>query len=246
MKTKNKSNAKYVQMLMLLVAISLLAYTAFADPSGTSITFNSTNPGGTQTAGNRSDAGGTITTLILDAVQQNTKWKAYLGNITGTLTLDDSNGNTIFDWSLAAAGITGEVYVTSATSITWGSIACATQGTIDTEHTALGILGNSVDSINATFNETTHPQIIVAGQTIGANSCGFAASTFVSDTREAQASATFPEVLLHDTTNLVYATPINQDSTSYDGASTADFQLIVADDPTVTDTTYYFYAEIGG
>lgn len=242
----NKQKNKILLLVTILVGLFMLTYSAWADPSGTSISSNSTDPGGTSTAANRSDEGGTITTLVLNAVQQNTKWKAYLGNITGTLTLDDSNGQTIFDWSLAAAGISGEVYVTRASSITWANTNCSTIGTINTEHTALGISGNSVDSINATFNETTHPEIVVAGLTISANQCNYASSTFVSDARQAQASATFPEVLLQDGTNLIYATPINQDQTSYDGSTTADFQLIVADDPTVTDTTYFFYAEIEG
>ena len=226
--------------------IAALAFGVLAEPTGTTISSNSTDPGGSSNPSNRSDSGGTITTMVLDAFQQNTKWKAYIGNITGSLTLDDSSGNTIYDWSLNAAGISGEVYVSRASSISWSLIDCAVQGIIDTEHTALSIGGGDADSINATYNYTTHNSIVVAGQTINADACGFATHTFESDTRQAQGSANFQAVLLDDDTNLVYATPISQDTTAYDSSTPVDFQVIVADDPSTADTTYYFYAEIEG
>jgi hypothetical protein len=234
---KNNKNLNIIFFVFLLVIVSSFV---IAQPSGTTITYNSTGDIPDIEPANRTDDGGTITTLILDALQQNYKWKAYVGNVTGTLTLDDSDGNTIFDWALAQEDITGEVYSSRSDSVNWGSIACTSVGTINDEHTFLNMNGGSVDSINATFNETTHPPITIGTTTV--NSCP-ATSTFVSSTRQAQGSADFPIVLLHDNSNLVYSTLINPSTTGYDG-STFDFQMIMANDPS-SSTLYYFYVELG-
>lgn len=246
MKRNKIDRSKAIKLaLLLFVLLQVFAIFVYADPTGTSITYNSTDAGAIASPDNRSDAGGSITTMVLDAVQQNAKWKAYVGNITGTLTLDDSNGKTIFDWSLAAASITGEVYASRAASITWSNINCSAPATITNEQTAIGFTPTDVDSIQNTFNESTHPAFTTAGRTIAANTCN-ATSTYVNASKQAQASSYFPEILMGDGSNLVYATPIKQDTFGYDNTSKVDFQLILADDPSVTATTYYFYAEIGG
>lgn len=237
---KNKAFRVLIGVMLLFALASIV----FADPSGTSITSNSTNPGRTSSPSNRTDAGGTITTMVMDAVQQDQQWKAYVGNISGSLTLDDSAGNTIYKWSLDAASVTGEIYASRSNSITWSSAACSNYATIQAEQTALNITDSSSDSIKNTFNYTTHPSFSVAGRPIAQNSCN-ATSTFVSSARQSQATADFPVVLLYDTTNLIYATLITQDKTGYTGSSTYDFQLIVADNPSTTSNTYYFYAELG-
>lgn len=230
------------RLIIAVATIVLFANIAFADPAGLTITSNTTDYGRTLTPGNRSDPGGTITTLLVDAAQQNSQWKAYVGNITGSLRLEDSAGNSIYQWSLSEASVTGEIYASRASSITWSLTNCSTAATIIAEQTALGMSAVSVDSIHYTFNETTHPSFPVAGRTMA--NCN-ATSTFVNNARQSQASADFPEMLLHDTTNLIYATIINQDNQGYSGTNTYDFQMIVADNPTTVSTTYYFYAELG-
>lgn len=231
-------------LILMIVTLVTLAAIAQAAPGGVSISSNSTNLGRTSFPANRSDPGGSITTMVLDAVQQDTQWKAYIGNISGSLKLDDSAGSTIFAWSLDAAATTGEVYASRANTITWASSACSTGATVTAEQTALSINGAGSDSINNTYNMTVHPGFSVAGIPIGANSCSFATSTYVNSAKQSQATADFPSVLLHDGTNLIYATIINQDTVGYNGG-TYDFQMIVADIPTVASTTYYFYAELG-
>ena len=224
---------------MLIVVITLVS----GEPTGTAITFNETDPGLTVAASNRTDPGGTITTLVLDALQQTNRWKAYVGNITGSLTLSDSAGNTIFSWTLEDSGITGEVYTSRSNNVQWGDIQCAQPGTISSEDSFLGFSGTEPFSITETFNFTIHPGFIVGSTLIDADTCS-STSTFVNDAPEAQASATFPMILLDDTTDMVIATPLNSESIGYDG-SLFDFQMIVPNDPQDT-TTYYFYAQIGG
>lgn len=235
---KLKSITSILFVLLLVLTLSSLV---FAQPTGTSITLEDSDSVAVSPPDNRTDDGGTINTLVVNAIQQNSRWKAYIGNITGSLTLDDSGGNTIYNWALDQADITGEIYSSRNDGVDWGTIACATGGTITSEHTALSMTGTAVDSITNTFNETTHPSITVGTTTV--SNCP-ATSTFVSSARQAQGSADFPIVLIQDSSSLIYTTPINPSTTGYDGSS-FDFQMILANDPANT-TPYYFYVELGG
>jgi hypothetical protein len=235
-----KRNLMGVLLLVLLLAVS--AWVVLADPSGTTISSNSTDTGRTSTPSNRTDPGGSITTLNLDAVQQDSQWKAYVGNITGSLRLEDTAGSSIYNWALSS--MIGEIYVSRSSSITWSTVNCTTATNITAEETALSINSSGVDSIKNTFNTTTHPAFSVAGRSITANSCN-ATSTLVSGARQPQATADFPELILHDTTNFIYTTIITNDKVGYNGSDTYDFQMIVADNPSTTSNTYYFFAELG-
>src|SRR4051812_34670706 len=83
-------------LLVLALLITLSSVTAL--PTGATITTNSTAATPTPTASNRSDARGTITTIVINGLQQDQNWKAYVGNITGKLSLDNAAGLTIYDW----------------------------------------------------------------------------------------------------------------------------------------------------
>ena len=232
--------------LALILTLILLLNVGItnADPAGASITSNITSTAPSYSPGNRSDNGGTINTLTFNVVQQDANWKAYVGNISGTLTLDDSNGKSIYQWAMTNADITGEIYATKIDNPDWSIINCSNQTTTDAEDTALGFSNTSVDSINRTFNETTHQSIFVAGRTIAANTCK-ATSTYVNNTAQNQSSADFQQILFSSGTDVVYVSPINQGKTSYDGNSTVDFQMLIADDITAAITPYYFFVEIG-
>ena len=236
--TKMKTAKTMLITLIAIVALLIVSSFSSAQPSGTSITSNTTDTVTTSPPSSRVDEGGTITTLVVDAIQQNPRWKAYIGNITGSLTLDDSGGNTIYNWALDQSDITGEIYSSRNNSIDWGAISCADPATITAEDTFLTLSGR--DSINNTFNETVHDTITVG--TTAHNNCP-ATSTFVNSARETQGTASFQLVLLQDTTNLIYTSPIKTATTGYDG-SLFDFQMIMANNPTAT-TPYYFYVELG-
>lgn len=235
-------NNKIVTFLLTALLVLTMSSLVFAQPTGTDITLVDSDSVAVSPPDNRTDAGGTINTLVVDAIQQNPRWKAYVGNITGSLTLSDSLGNTIFDWALDQSDITGEIYSSRSDSVDWGTISCASAGTITSEHTALNMSGTAIDNIANTFNETTHPSITVGTTTV--SGC-FATSTFVNSARQAQGSADFPIVLIQDTSDLIYVSPINPSTTGYDGASSFDFQMILANNQ-LSATTYYFYVELGG
>ena len=72
---------------MILIVSSLFAY---AEPSGPTITFIANETKDPAAATLINTTGGSITTMALNATSQNLRWKAYVGNVTGTLTLDDA------------------------------------------------------------------------------------------------------------------------------------------------------------
>ncbi len=246
MKTKNRKKLGTASLLVVLGLILVFASSlSLAFPTGLEISGNVTETAGDVPPEARTDPGGTITTMILDVVQQNPRWKAYVGNLTGVLTLDDASGQSIFRWELGAEDISGNVFITRGNDVDWTGIDCSLETEIVDEDTSLGFTSSWADSINMTFSETTHPAISVGQVNIGADTCR-STSTFVNNDPQAQASADFPLILLSSGTDVVYATPLNQGSQSFSTGKLVDFQSIVPDVEGSSTTTYYFYAEISG
>jgi hypothetical protein len=159
--------------------------------------------------------------------------------------LDDNASNRIYQWFFQTT--TGEVFITRTNNISWSSVGCPSNTSINNEDIALGFTGTAIDSINNTFNETSHRSFSVAGRTINDSACNTTA-TYVNSTQQSQAVATFQEVLLHDGTNMIFATAINDSSYGYDSDTTNntyDFQAIVPDNTSTQITSYYFWVEIG-
>jgi len=212
------------------------------DPVGGSITNISTTTR-TTSPDNRSDEGGTITIMNVDATQQNFAWKAYVGNISGTLVLDDSNGRSIYGWSLTT--LTGEILATRTSSPVWTTLSCAAQSVMAAENTVLNMGGTDIDNINNTFNETAHQAFSIAGNTMNQNTCPSAA-TYVNDTSQtASSTALYQEILINDSSsNLIFVGELESNLQGFDN-STYDFQLIVPDnDAASNQTQYYFYVEL--
>ena len=187
--------------------------------------------------------GGSFTTLVLNASQQNYRWKAYVGNVTGELSLQDQSNYSIYDWALST--ISGNVYVSRNSSIDWSNLECANSTTIAREENYLNINSTLLDSINSTFNESTHRQFYAAAQRIDPNTCP-AISTYVNGTAQNNGQNNkFQEILLQDIRgSLLYTTIIENQILGFDN-SVYDFQMIVAEDESKqTATPYYFYMEL--
>jgi hypothetical protein len=229
-----------------LMAVLLLSSFIHALPVGPIINYVS-NSTATPVSANRSqDLKGTITTITLSANQQDYKWKAYVGNVSGKLALDDASGKSIYDWTMGAA--VGEVYVSRASSISWANVSCVNQAVIDSEQSALGMIGSATDSLNRTFNYTTHKSFLVGTKNISSSSCR-SAVTYINDAPQIiSESSYFQEILLKDdvANTLVYTTIMEQGHAGFDGVSTFDFQLLVAENESATvPLLYYFYVELG-
>lgn len=240
-----KTQSGRVVALTLLLMVSLFpVFFVFADPSGASISGVVSETAPNRTPSSRSDARGTITTMLLNSVQQNQHWKAYVGNVTGSLTLDDAMNFTIYDWDLST--ITGQVYASRYDNLSWSGVGCASQGLIVNESTFHNMTNSDSDDINSTFNWTAHQAFTVGITSIGANSCNSTA-TYVNDTRPSSVTAATPfqEILLQDTNGyLVYMTEIENNQYGFDN-HTYDFQMIVAESNVkASPTTYYFYVEL--
>lgn len=184
------------------------------------------------TAATTAAQGGNITALNVAGIRQTTFWQGFYGNISGEIVLDDANNNTFYNWSMTTA--TGEVYASTDASVTWASIACASQANIASEHTALGMTASDGDNVNNTYTSTD--DITVDGNLI--TSCP-STKTFVSDAP----SANFVQVLLYEGSAIVYATILEDGQTGFDGGL-YDFQLLVGENPSAGSTTYNFYVEL--
>jgi hypothetical protein len=273
-KDKNASTIPFILFLLGMLIIMILPVKGV--PGGPTITVlgNTTSSIDEGTLVNSSingtiSPGGYIFKSLVNITNQNLKWKAYIGNVTGTFTLDDALDNTIYSWSITT--VSGEVYATrSSGNINWTGINCtwisdgrynATDGFENSnrtpehdENVALSHTGAD-DNITATFTNTNHSSVSIGSQVLGKNEC-FTVQTYQSNSEQAFAdsdNANFTQLILYDgaynTTNgdIVYASLLEQDNTAFDSTKTVDFQMILPEDATdgyTGSTGYYFYVEL--
>ena len=246
---------KEFKLLLLLLGFALyvtfLINFTYAVPTGAGLT-NISTESYVVSPQNRQDRGGTITTITLSANQQDSAWKAYVGNISGKLVLKNSGGWSIYEWNMNSTSLTGSVFVTRAGTVTWTSIRCANSTFVDSEQTFFGMNTVDSDSINKTFNFTTHKSMTISGVGAISSSTCPSTATYVNGTAQTVAETSkFQEILLTDTTNMVYGTFIDKNALGYNNNltenTTHDFQLLVAENgSSAIGTVYYFYADISG
>ena len=242
-KTQKVFLVKTVNALLLLFFLSILISSTLAVPVGPTITSNSTVNGSPTPAAQITTYGGSFTTLILNTTGEDYRWKAYVGNVSGKLALDDASGKSIYDWTVSS--VTGEVYATKNTSVDWSTIACADTSLINSEDVVMNMSLGSPDTINKTFFNKIHRTFYV-GTTLIQNSTCRSIATYINGTAQtASESAFFQEILLKDgSSKLLYTTLINQNTTGYNNQK-YDFQMIVAENEyQTTPTTYYLYVEL--
>jgi len=253
-----------IPIIVWILSLLALVYSLPIGPTAT-ILSNSTRPIPTNVSINESSGGGYIYTYNLNAVEQNKRWKAYVGNITGSLTLDDANSYTIYDWTLST--ITGEVYATrNSSTISWINLNCTwaasiynitstandTNRTIDI-HEDSAMLHTRLDNISATFSARNHTAFSVGTKAIPQNYC-YSVRTYVNDTNQDTLDlVTYPEVIMSDAVNtsqagsIVYTTIIENNAYGYINGNTYDFQIILPEkgsDTWTSSTAYYFYVEL--
>lgn len=225
--------------VLVLIGVFGIVCATPTGPGSLDITANETSAGNTA-GGFVNVSGGIISSINISATIQNPHWKAFVGWIDGKFTLDDSSGSTIYDWTLST--VTGEVYATRASgTANWGSVSCANAAEITAEDLALDHTGE--DNITSTFTPASNLQpIVVAGTTISAGACS-ATNTYVDNVTQ---SGVFEEVILHDGSNIIFTTVLEEDEKGYD-SSNYDFQMIVPEsgnESFVGSTAYYLYVEL--
>lgn len=235
----------FLSIFIALVVLLQMMDVSAADPQGPDVLNVSSNETkGTVGAQMWNISGGYITSANLSATVQDTRWKAFIGQVTGLFTLDDASGSTIFDWELTS--ITGRVYATrNDSSITWANINCSNLSFLEDENYNMNHT-NANDNITSTFNLSegaTHSTFYVGSKLIGANSCP-TLNTYVDNATQ---DNRFEEMALDDGTSVVYATIMEEDQTGYNSQN-FDFQMIVPENgaPSFAGATaYYIYIEIG-
>lgn len=264
-KTGNKGSRNRIKnIISLLVTLSLFMYMILlvgAVPDGVSVTniANLTSAASTGTNYTQATSGGYIYITNLTADQQNSRWKAFVGNVSGKLTLDDASGFAIYDWELTS--ISGEVYITrTASTVDWSSITCATYNVTQIENILVNHTDNPGDNITATFinsSVASHAGFNVGAVTVAADTCEFVATIYENNTGD-PVDEDFQQVMLYDSStaavtadttfgNVVYAQILEEDNFGYDNSSTYDFQLLVPDNGNESISTpipYYFYVEL--
>jgi len=233
----------FTVLLLFLFGLTIFS-SATAIPVGPVITYNATTNATARPAAAIATVGGSFTTLTLNTTAQTYRWKAYVGNITGKLTLADATNKSIFDWTVSS--VTGEVYATRSNSaIDWASVGCADNGLINTEDTVMNMTLTSPDTINRTFNNTVHKTFYVGTTKIQNSTCR-AIATYVNGTPQtASENAVFQEILLKDgSSNLIYTTLVNASTLGYNN-NKYDFQMILAENEYLSvPTNYYLYVEL--
>jgi hypothetical protein len=225
--------------VLLLAFLGLLVF-ASADPTGPStIVVEENTTSASSTSGHLLNiSGGYVAKVNVTTTVQNTKWKAFVGDVAGAFTLDDASGSTIYNWSSGSSS--GEVYATRTSgAVDWlNPIACATGPQIAAEDAALGLSGG--DSIANTFSKTNDNDFIIAGTTLAATTCS-SQNTFVNN---ASQDTDFEQIVAYDGANIVYATFVNS-AGGYDGG-TYDFQMLVPDNASsiAPIIPYYLFVEL--
>ncbi|MFH1850067.1 MAG: hypothetical protein ABH879_07860 [archaeon] len=200
---------------------------------------------------------GNVSELVITSVSVTDKWQGYYGNVTHTITLDDANNKTMYDWRSASP--TGEIYASNSSSVTWADIECQNLSTnylgdacggspetclnISEIEAGYGANPSGDDGVDETFNVTpgNGPTITVGATPL---SLCYWAKLYSNDVYDH--TGTFNETILtvNNTNTLIFASIVNVDQTGFDNGNT-DFEMIVLEDGSAAATTnYYFFVEL--
>ena len=226
-----------------------------AIPQGPVITYNFTdNTSGSATAppSEFTHTRSTVTTVVLTLDAQSFKWKAYVGNVTGSLALADADGYEVYAWDLGTS-YSGEIYATrKADVVNWSNIGCADSADITVDESDLSQASSDTDSISNTFTSRNHSWFRVATTDITNTTC-YAVHTFnlTGTPQDDTLDAVFQEVVLSDGNATVYTTIMEDNAPGFDvningTQKRYDFQMLVPENPASGHpaTTYYFYMEL--
>jgi len=241
-----------------LLLLGTLVYAASEPTAPTSLTQSSSSTfnGSNYALQTVPALAGNITALLIHGVAQTKAWQGYYGNITGSITLDDVNNYTFYNWSSAEPQ--GKIYATLNSSIAWNAVECFNftntsdaGANVSTIESYYGIVDNDDDGIDETFTATDHPTFQV-----GSRSLTGCPTTYIYQDDTIQTS-NFVNVLLYDAqlngTGWIYTTLIENQSSGatndlicYNNEE-CDFQILVNEDghgTNVATTTYYFWVEL--
>jgi len=239
--------------IMIVAMLVALAASAYADPVGGNVT--QVSPSQRMIIQNSSTSinamAGNMTELQVNGQRVTKYWQGFYGNVSGNLMLGTPDGANLYNWGQGA--VSGEIYASRNSSrINWTAVGCPNTTQVQNEDTYLDANPLfSRDSLNQTFNFTTHPSFEIGGRAVAG-----CRSTPVNG--NPGVATDFWNVFLTDNgTSLttiddisIYAAVIDPDTAGFNSA-TYDFQMLVGERgngseefPSGTSTTYFFYVEL--
>jgi hypothetical protein len=249
MKTDRETTKKLGYTLMVLATIFTLGISyVYADPLGADVGIISTSRAtGGGTAGTVLAQAGNVTELEINGSVVSTAWQGFYGNISGNISMEDANGNKLYNWNMG--DIQGEIYASQASTLTWGNMNCSNASWIAHEEWITGQSAADNDRVSETFSTgNPHPQFYVGTKTINTDYNCYTTYTYVNNASQA-ANYVFAEVILDDAVNrTAYVTLVNDSTTGFDGKE-HDFQMIVPENghnatAAAELTSYYFWVEL--
>ncbi|MCF7910103.1 hypothetical protein K9L16_00330 [Candidatus Pacearchaeota archaeon] len=238
-----KKFGKLFLMSVLVMTFSLTFVMAVVPYGAGSVTQENTTTAPADEPANHSAIAGNVTEITITGFSTTQSWQGYFGNVSGTVQLADVDDNVMYNWSLASPE--GEVYASTADTITWASMECF-NFTADgaTLETAFNISSDDVDGVNETFAANNHDLFYTNNIEIAENSC---MSVQLYDSTGGSVDQNFEEVLLWDGSEVVFTSILEEASVDGFDNKDHDFQMLVLEDGHGTDTAttmYYFYIEL--
>jgi hypothetical protein len=253
-------------IIVVVVFTVFLLNIVYGQPFGGSVTLGKSERGLPISPGQVAAQAGNITSINIEGVSITRSWQGYFGNVTGVITLDDANNNTLYNWT--AASPSGEVYASNS-SVTWSSIQCfnftASGFLNNTEEDILqagstslhgknmtlleqefGIKWDDVDGVNETFSENRSHEIFHIGSLeFDQNECP---TTYIYGSNGQGVPNQFEEILMWspETNATVFVGLLESDLVGFNNAE-HDFEMIVLENGHGTDTSvtnYNFYVEL--
>jgi hypothetical protein len=270
-KEMNRVNKILIISVLLVVLLSAFV---IAEPFGASVTPTTpSDRASADGAGNDPNAiAGNITEMDVSGFTVTQSWQGYFGNVTGVITLEDSGGHVMYNWSETSPE--GEIFASTNNTVEWNYIQClnfTADGTygddlLNAGGTSLygtnaailniefGLAQDDPDTVNVTFDfngtqaqgeNLIHNSFVVNSLLFTEGEC--VATHLFADTQSSEDSA-FQEVLMYEpsTHSVVYTTILDEDEFGFDN-DPHDFQMIVMENGHETDTstnTYYFWVEL--
>jgi hypothetical protein len=241
-------------MVLLVMSIAYAASAPYGPTSIDVVSSTRRTSFGSGSQSTQADAGN-VTQLIIETSTVTKRWQGYYGNITGSVTLDDANNWTMFDWG-DVPNPKGEVYAANATVSDWSTIRCINLSSTYPGHNctgqneaclnvteienAYGMTATDSDGVDETFNETLGS--ITVG-TVTVNNCPMV-NLYVNSSKQSTYYWNETMLTINNTETIIYASIIHANTYGFNN-KTWDFQMIVGDngDDSLT-TTYNFYIEL--
>jgi len=218
-----------LRVMVILVAVLSLAYSALADPVGASVTTGTSERAAASSAGQVSAVGGNVTEVNVTGYSITSRWAGFWGEISGGIRLADASSNIFYEWTVTNV-TDAVVYAANATVSSWSGLAAANESTVPSY-----LVTAATDNFTNTFNQTeafTNPG--------GAN---IANTPFTTTWQSGSQGSLKTYALTADSgTVSIWAGKAISDTSSFKSGQTVDYQILAP--ATTSVSTYYFYVEL--